>query len=275
MFGSQQNIINISFYAILPAAIILYYVYKRDKFPEPPRVVLVTLFLGFGITFPLMLLIPFAEGILESLNLSTESSNFYMSFIRASFLEETMKFLILVYYCLHLDEFDEPMDALVYGVAASLGFAVFENWEYVMGAAGESIGYAKDVAFARAFSAVPMHALAGVFMGFFLMDAVFEKANRKLNLFLALFFPVCLHGLYDLILFSNNISNWWIYILVGVFLVRGFFIFRKQRNLQSQKIRKKTKYIPINSEIFFVVINSLFILITVNYMLNIYNIYVH
>ena len=275
MFGSQQNIINISFYAILPAAIILYYVYKRDKFPEPPRVVLVTLFLGFGITFPLMLLIPFAEGILENLDWDIESNNFYMSFIRASFLEETMKFLILVYYCLHLDEFDEPMDALVYGVAASLGFAVFENWEYVMGAAGESIGYAKDVAFARAFSAVPMHALAGVFMGFFLMDAVFEKANRKLNLFLALFFPVCLHGLYDLILFSKNISNWWIYILVGVFLVRGFFIFRKQRNLQSQKIRKKTKTIPINSEIFFVVIVSLFILITVNYMLNIYNIYVH
>ena len=275
MFGSQQNIINISFYAILPAAIILYYVYKRDKFPEPPRVVLVTLFLGFGITFPLMLLIPFAEGILENLDWDIESNNFYMSFIRASFLEETMKFLILVYYCLHLDEFDEPMDALVYGVAASLGFAVFENWEYVMGAAGESIGYAKDVAFARAFSAVPMHALAGVFMGFFLMDAVFEKANRKLNLFLALFFPVCFHGLYDLILFSNNISNWWIYILVGVFLVRGFFIFRKQRNLQSQKIRKKTKNIPINSEIFFVVISSLFILITVNYMLNIYNIYVH
>ena len=275
MFGSQQNIINISFYAILPAAIILYYVYKRDKFPEPPRVVLVTLFLGFGITFPLMLLIPFAEGILENLDWDIESNNFYMSFIRASFLEETMKFLILVYYCLHLDEFDEPMDALVYGVAASLGFAVFENWEYVMGAAGESIGYAKDVAFARAFSAVPMHALAGVFMGFFLMDAVFEKANRKLNLFLAIFFPVCFHGLYDLILFSNNISNWWIYILVGVFLVRGFFIFRKQRNLQSQKIRKKTKYIPINSEIAFVVISSLFILITVNYMLNIYNIYVH
>ena len=275
MFGSQQNIINISFYAILPAAIILYYVYKRDKFPEPPRVVLVTLFLGFGITFPLMLLIPFAEGILENLDWDIESNNFYMSFIRASFLEETMKFLILVYYCLHLDEFDEPMDALVYGVAASLGFAVFENWEYVMSAANESIGYAKDVALVRAFSAVPLHALAGVFMGFFLMDAIFEKANRKLNLFLALFFPVCLHGLYDLILFSNNISNWWIYILVGVFLVRSFFIFRKQRNLQFQKIRKKTKYIPINSEIAFVVISSLFILIAVNYMLHIYNIYVH
>ena len=270
MFGSEQNIINLSFYAVLPVAVILYYVYKRDRFPEPPRVVLVTLFLGMGITFPLMLLIPFAEGILENLNWGIESNNFYMSFIRASFLEETMKFLILIYYCTHLVEFDEPMDALVYGVAASLGFAVFENWEYVMSAASESIQYAKDVALLRAFSALPMHALAGVFMGFFLMDSIFEKVNRKLNLFLALFFPVCFHGLYDLILFSHNISAWWIYILLVVFLIRAFFIFRKQRYLQSQGIRKKTKYILANSDVFYVIMLSLFILIITNYILNIY-----
>ena len=73
MFGSQQNIINISFYAILPAAIILYYVYKRDKFPEPPRVVFITLLLGFGISFPLSFLIPFAEGILERFDFGLES----------------------------------------------------------------------------------------------------------------------------------------------------------------------------------------------------------
>ncbi len=270
MFGSQQNIINISFYAILPAAIILYYVYKRDKFPEPPRVVFITLLLGFGISFPLSFLIPFAEGILERLDFGLESNNFYMSFIRAAFLEETMKFLVLIYYCLHLDEFDEPMDALVYGVAASLGFAAFENWEYVIGAANKNIEYAKDVALIRSFTAVPLHALAGVFMGFFLMDAVFEKEKRKLNLFLSLFFPICLHGLYNLILFSHNISSWWIYILVGVFLVRAFFIFRKERNLQSQRVQNKTKCIPTNSDIVFVITTSIFILIITNYMLNIY-----
>ena len=270
MFGSQQNIIYISFYALLPGILILYYIYKRDKFPEPPRIVFITLLLSFGIAFPLMLLIPFAEGILEVLDWGLESDNFYMSFIRASFLEETMKFMVLIYYCLQLDEFDEPMDALVYGVAASLGFAVFENWEYVMSAAGESIKYAKEVAFVRAYTAVPLHALAGVFMGFFLIDAIFGKVNRKLNLFLALFFPICLHGLYDLILFSHNISDWWIYILLVVFLIRAFFIFRKQRYLQSQGIRKKTKYIVANSDVIFVITSSLFILIITNYILNIY-----
>ena len=88
--------------------------------------------MGIGTTFPLGILIIAVEGFAETLNLGTEGSNFFMSFIRAAFLEETMKFFVIIFYCLHLDVFDEPMDALVYGVAASLGFAVIENWEYVL-----------------------------------------------------------------------------------------------------------------------------------------------
>ena len=49
MFGSGQNLLNLSFFAILPAALILWYVYKRDKLPEPPRVVFITLLLGIGL----------------------------------------------------------------------------------------------------------------------------------------------------------------------------------------------------------------------------------
>ena len=71
------------------------------------------------------------EGFLENLNLGIEGSNFYMSFIRAAFLEEMMKFFVIIFYCLHLDDFDEPMDAIVYGTIISLGFATWENIEYV------------------------------------------------------------------------------------------------------------------------------------------------
>ena len=90
-------------------------------------------------------------------------------------------FFVIIFYCLHLDVFDEPMDALIYGVAASLGFAVIENWDYVLGA--ESLETAKYIALFRSFTAVPLHALAGVFMGFFLMDAIFKKHNRRFFLF--------------------------------------------------------------------------------------------
>jgi len=161
--------------------------------------------------------------------------------------------------------FDEPMDALIYGVAASLGFAVIENWEYVLGA--ENLEAAKYVALLRGFSAVPLHALAGVFMGFFLMDAIFKKHNRKFFLFMALFFPVCLHGLYDLILFSGSISDYYIFILLLVFLIRAFFVFREQRNLQAVG-EKNIKVIPKTSDIVFVVIVTFVILFSINYFFN-------
>ncbi len=265
MFGSGQIFLNLSFYAILPVALIFYYVYKRDKFPEPPRVVLITFLLGIGTTFPLGILIIAVEGFAETLNMGIESSNFFMSFIRAAFLEETMKFFVIIFYCLHLDHFDEPMDAIVYGVAASLGFAVIENWEYVLGASSESVEYAKDVAFLRSITAIPLHALAGVFMGFFLMDAIFQKHNRKFYLFLSLFFPVCLHGLYDLILFSKSISDYYIYILLIIFLIRALFIFSKERKAQIINKTKKRKYIPKNSDIFLIVFVTFFILFGTNY----------
>ena len=88
MFGSELNTITLSLYAILPAVIILFYVYKRDYFPEPPRLVFITLLLGASTSFPTMLLIPFFEGYLETLNFGVESNHFYMSFIRAAFIEE-------------------------------------------------------------------------------------------------------------------------------------------------------------------------------------------
>lgn len=265
MFGSGQVFLYLSLYAILPVILIFYYVYRRDKFPEPPRVVLVTFLLGVGITFPLGILIIAFEGFAETLNLGIESSNFFMSFIRAAFLEEMMKFFVIIFYCLHLDHFDEPMDALVYGVAASLGFAVIENWEYVIGASRESVEYAKDVALIRSFTAIPLHALAGVFMGFFLMDAIFQKHNRKFYLFLSLFFPVCLHGLYDLILFSESISDYYIYILLIVFSIRAFFVFSKESKAQILNKNKKMKYLPKSSDIFLVVILTFVILFSTNY----------
>ena len=58
--------------------------------------------------------------------------------------------------------------------------------------------------------------------------------------------------------------------MIGVFLIRAFFVFRKERNLQTERIEIEAKYVPINSEIVFVITVSLLTLIAVNYLLNIY-----
>ena len=233
MFGSQTSLALHSLASIIPVIIILFYVYKRDLFPEPPRIVISTFFLGVASILPIQLLIPLVEGIGENLNLQGEDYYYYLSFIRASFLEELFKWLILVLYCSKLNEFDEPMDALVYGVAVSLGFAAFENYQYVSSYfINDGAEAAKSVLIHRSYTAILLHSLCGVFMGFYIREAIFSKENYKLNLFLSLFYPVCLHGFYDEIIFSPSFSSYWIYILLGLLLIRAIYLFQKERKLQ-------------------------------------------
>ena len=44
---------------------------------------------------------------------------------------------VFLFFIAHAAAFDEPMDGVVYGVAASLGYAAYENIEYVLYVDGE------------------------------------------------------------------------------------------------------------------------------------------
>ena len=265
MFGSQTSFALYSLASIIPVLLILFYVYKRDYFPEPPRVVLTTFALGVASIFPIQILIPFVEGIGENLQLYGEEYYFYISFIRAGFLEELFKWLILIFYCARLDDFDEPMDALVYGVAVSLGFAAYENFEYVTSYfINDGANAAKSVLIHRSYTAIVLHSLCGVFMGFYLREAIFSKENHRLNLFLSLFYPICLHGFYDEIILSPAFSIFWIYILLTLLVIRALYLFNKERKFQLSSLRQGSipKFNQIqNSNIFLIISLSLGLLI--------------
>merc|ERR1712127_626421 len=55
----------------------------------------------------------------------------FMSFFRAAFLEEGIKFALLLFFCVRLSDLNEPMDAIVYGAATGLGYAAIENLGYL------------------------------------------------------------------------------------------------------------------------------------------------
>ena len=75
------------------------------------------------------------------------------------FVEGVFKACVIIFYCTRKTAFDEPMDGLIYGVAASLGFAAYENISYVL---YYEKGPSFDIAIVRAFTAIPMHALLGI-----------------------------------------------------------------------------------------------------------------
>ena len=109
----------------------------------------------------------------------------------AGFVEELAKWVVLVAAVYHWDEFDEPLDGVVYGVAVALGFATLENILFVT-----RLGL--GVAWQRALFAVPAHALFGATMGYYAGRAKFDRGGEAVARPRALSArAVGFHGLYD------------------------------------------------------------------------------
>ena len=119
------------FAAMLPGVVILIYVYKQDVFPEPKQIVFKTFLFGCATILGIDLVIPVLDNFSEA-NFKGETYYFFDSFIRAGFVEEIFKAMVLVFYCTRKSAFDEPMDGIIYGVAVSLGYAAYENIAYIL-----------------------------------------------------------------------------------------------------------------------------------------------
>jgi hypothetical protein len=175
--------------AIVPSLLLIWFFHARDLYPEPQRVVWATFGLGVLTILPALgVELAVDAGLKEIADPILEG--WLQAFFSAAFTEESLKYAVVVFYCMRHKEFDEPMDGIVYGAIASLGFATLENCIYV----GEGGG---GTAILRALTAVPGHACMGAIMGYFVGQAKFVPAKRGANLAKAFFVPFLLHGLYD------------------------------------------------------------------------------
>ena len=128
------------------------------------------------------------------------------------------------------------MDGIVYGIAASLGFAFWENLEYIYLYNDPTTQESLIMAWRRSFTAVPSHAFDGVVMGFFIGRHYFSNYKTNTNLILALLIPVTLHGFYDWVLMEENININFMYLTMVVELGLVVYLYR---NLKAQQLFKK------------------------------------
>ncbi len=218
--------------AVLPTlALLLFFMYS-DKFKEPKKTVLSTFILGIFIIAPLEV---FHYGTEMILGEPIEYNAFFKAFFKASFLEELFKFCVLIFFCTKFTEFNEPMDGIVYGLTASLGFAFWENLQYIY-MPDREVTESLQVAWLRAFTAVPSHAFDGVIMGFFIGRHYFRDYKTKINLVWALLIPVTLHGFYDWVLMEESINRNFMYLIMVVELGLVVYLYR---NLKAQQLVKK------------------------------------
>jgi RsiW-degrading membrane proteinase PrsW (M82 family) len=222
--------------AVVPSALILRYFVRRDQFPEPRRAIAITFAWGVGSIVPAVIL---ALVLLLAIDAAFGDRvtdpwlrGAGIAYFGAAMPEELFKFAVLYFYCRRLNDFDEPMDGIVYGVAASLGFATLENILYVVDGGFE-------IALVRAFTAVPGHALLGVIMGFYFGLAHFEQERRQLLLWAAYLSPVIFHGLYNTVLLApeEGAATGWALLVFVVMAVEIWYARRLHRRLRRDQQR--------------------------------------
>lgn len=192
--------------AIAPAIAIAIFIYYKDQYEKEPWHMLVKAFAG-GVF--ITLLAGTAEWAFESFIRHSHAIGWalFEAFLVIALIEEGGKYYLLTHDIYHSKEFNEPFDGITYSVMISMGFATVENIFYVLEGGIET-------AILRMLTAVPVHGIYGILMGFYVGLAKFRPNPdylRRKGLFLALIF----HGAYDFFLLQKSYP----FLKLGTFAV--------------------------------------------------------
>lgn len=217
----------------------LVFVRRFDRaHPEPSWLVLTTFALGgLGVVAA-----AFAEGGLASASRYLNPG--LMSFggqtwalpiailifaITVGAVEEGVKLAAVFFLARRRTEFDEPVDGIIYGTAAALGFAAIENVKYF--ALGR---LSPSVIVMRTLTSAPAHLFFGAIWGYALGVRLVSR-RRRLPLFFAM--AALLHGSFDALLSSQHAAVLILPLQLGLATT---FIILLRRSLRHGGVREDT-----------------------------------
>lgn len=230
---SPRTILTIS--AVLPSIILMVHVLRKDKKEKEPLFFVLSLVLWGILSTLIAIALEKAGSFVLSLLFPHHTLLYYLLFyfVVVAASEEGSKLLILRKRTWRSSHFNSQYDAVVYSVAVSMGFALWENILYVF-------RYGFSTAIVRALTAVPGHASFGVVMGvWYGMEKRFSNERKGIRSFLSsllvFLLPTLVHGTYDfLCLFSQSWEGTAVFI---VFILILFIISWRMVNSASSRDR--------------------------------------
>ena len=180
---------------------------RFDRFKKEPRRLLIKLLLMGMVSAVAAILIelvlePMIAWLPSGIAVPAEA------FIGVAVPEEGVKLAAMVLVVRYRKEFDEVLDGALYGVTAAMGFALLENILYVIGSDD-----AMATALLRGFTAIPLHALAGGFIGLAIGRYRIENRGSVGSGFLL---AVLFHGAYDWFLMDPRVPGWPILLVLAI-----------------------------------------------------------
>lgn len=187
----------------IPALILMWLVDRLDtKRPEPRGTRRLVVLAGMLSVIPALVLevmIPaLAAGRIEP-EMTYQGSSF-QAFIVAAGVEEACKIAMVYWVVWRRPEFDERMDGIVYASRGGLGFALVENFLYLL--RQDSLHGQIVVWVERALLAVPGHAMWTGMIGAMAARRRFD--GKGLGLLGGYLLAVAFHGAYDVSVFLQR-----------------------------------------------------------------------
>ncbi len=223
---------------LLPSLIWLVFYFREDCHPEPKHLIARAFLMGIIIS-PIAILLQYGF-VRLTLNFYSEAvaSKSPSFFLWSAFVEEFIKFYAIKLTIINNPEFDEPIDAMIYMVAAGLGFAAIENILVTFQTFPDGTSAVVSLLTLRFIGATLLHALSSALLGYFLAMAWFFQGHHKKLLVIGMLMATMFHFTFNMIIASfENQVNSLIYttslLLMMSFLVSILFDRMRERHLSS------------------------------------------
>ncbi len=223
--------------AFSPGLFWLWLIYSRDKYrPEPRALVIRTFLLGIAVSLPVVGFEYVLSYMYPGLgNISLEdikdiSSAVYISFVVAGLTEEVAKYWVVRYTIYNSPYFDEPIDGIIYGSAAALGFASIEN-------VGYALVYGWQIILSRGIFSCLGHVFFSGIWGYFLGRQKLKGSRKYWVVSLALFGSIALHGAFDFFLLANRGLE--VFTILLFVISGGLFLFLVRMAIKQSPYRDK------------------------------------
>lgn len=208
--------------SFLPPLVWLVFYLREDRHPEPKRILFATFLAGIFAAFVAVFVevILFAEPIPHFLDswdfpgglfyriLPSLVAPFSLTFfLGISFVEEYAKYLAVRIVALDRPSFDEPVDAMIYMVAAGLGFAAIENVMFLTPVFEQNFSGGIGLTASRFLGANLLHSLSSAIVGYAIARHAFSP-HRRHAIAIGIAVATILHTIFNrLIIEKNEVSN--------------------------------------------------------------------
>jgi len=209
----------------LSAIWLVFFLLEDKQKPEPKIAITKTFILGMvsalaaaGISKAFLYIAP-ALGVIDYS---------VMSIGVHALIEELVKFLAVFIFISQTRYFDEPIDRIIYMITAALGFAVVENFFFIMGAA--SLAEIIKISVLRFVGATLMHSLSSGILG-----SMWAQGRLLLGIILA----TLIHVAFNLLILDFGPKFYPTIFLVFVAFVLFYEFDRIKTYFYEKQTRKK------------------------------------